>query len=306
MKSFHRIIQIVLIVLASLYSYMIVQIDYTGTGWMVSGMITLRSTAIIAMWLVVGLILYEGINTFKSKNLPWLIPLFYFCISINFSFAGDQMAFHYPVFLFARIGIFALFIGGAIVATIMLYLAGFDNFRNNNPTVVLGAPLLFFVIPFFIFGAIAYVTQNWNFNNLDLTFDIFPNFGDWTAGSVIIAWVMFSFYLGVRMLDPSVGILFRKIKLFRMKFTEEEINSVGKWDYFKIFAELFITYTAISAGFSLSGIGLTDGTPPVGTLPPEIIPISFLTIIPFLLLVSRKSIFGVKNSDLMINSTATV
>ena len=124
---------------------------------------------------------------------------------------------------------------------------------DNYLIVLFGAPSLFLFIPYIILGAIASLLDG----NLDLDIipyiDIFPNFGDWIGGSYIIAWVMFAFYIGIRMLDPSINILIRKIKLFKMSFTEEEISKVGKWDYLKFFVEIFIAYTTIAAGFSLSG-----------------------------------------------------
>ena len=61
--------------------------------------------------------------------------------------------------------------------------------------------------------------------------------------------------------------------------SEEEIDKVRKWDYLKFIVELFITFTTVSAAFAFSGIGLTDGYPPVVYLPSEIIPISFFDVI---------------------------
>lgn len=287
---------LLLLALTGLYTYVVLDIEYTGIGYMINGLRTLKTTSIIAMWLVMGFILYEKVETFNPRYILLLIPLFYFCITINYSFVGDQIVSYYPWLIFGKIEEFALFIGGAIIAAIMQYLLkGTDNFKPTYPIILFYAPIFFFVIPYFIVGGIASLFQDSNIN-LDFPSNvIFPSFGEWSGGSIIIAGFIFSFYLGIRIMDPSVNVLFTKIRFFRIFISEDAVKKVGKWDYVKFIVELFIAFTTVSAAFAFSGIGLTDGFPPVVFLPSEIVPISFLGVIPFLLFVARKGIFGEKN-----------
>ncbi|MHA2031218.1 MAG: hypothetical protein ACW99Q_17700 [Candidatus Kariarchaeaceae archaeon] len=277
-------------------------------------MATLRSTAVIAYFLFVLLLFLEGIDSINLKFFAITPLIFHLIVSIVYFWEPHVLTNHYSIFKY--ISSFTLILEGATLAGVMLYLMmGTKNFWQRFTLTLFLAPIIIGIPFLYYIGDVAFDKApeigavHQPSDSLIFPYNyILPLFGEGSEGAIIILSVIFSFYVGIRFLDPNIRYLFRLDELItrikkKINNNIEDISADAKVQFnlslkatfygILIFLiEIITSFAAISAAFSISGIIINDGTPPLESVSRGFVLFTFLTTIPFILLISRRSLFG--------------
>lgn len=184
----------------------------------------------------------------------------------------------------------------------MYQFEGEKNFITRSVMLLMIIPFtLGFLFSFFLLGIssdISFIPWNYYYPGEKAIFPfnyIFPIFGDGTAGSVLIMGFLLSFYIGVRLFDPTFRDSSKLILLWYKKrkndvVDETTMNNISLRIYVQFITECIAAFMCIIAGFSLSGAIINDGLPSV-EITTKFVVFSIITLIPFLLLTIRRTIF---------------
>ena len=199
-------------------------------------------------------------------------------------------------------------------------MEGTNNFTERYVIVLLIVPLIL-LLPLGLLIVFLSSSSGENVTSGELNFPfnyILGLFGEGSVGSFYIIVVIFSFYIGAKLFDPKIQSILRIIEL--RNFIEKKRNygsstnklsesnpssfktnntyiSIRFKDYIIFALELITAFVSISAAFSLSGVIINDGTPPLEKISRGFLFFSFLTVIPFIVLITRNLIFNFQKTE---------